>query len=224
MNNDINHEKGGLRSAEAALLPVRLFPPTAYYAIMARYGKVAFDTSARYNKADKGTHRFTIADNRGELRLTVPVSRPSGADRWSMVTVSDHGRWWETMPVALESAYGRTPFFEFYIDRLMPLFSPEPKAVTDLCLEADAIVRRILDMPVDIVGTDECSECDIYTGFDFTEASLSLPPYWQVRADTLGFIPAMSILDLIFNLGPESQLYIDSTLSTPGVENCKKLL
>ena len=128
------------------IFPLRLFPGIGYYAAMYGCREVSFDTYARYNKADKDTHRFAIADTRGLLRLTVPVSRPSGARTWHEINVSDHGRWWETMPIALESAYGRTPYFEFYIDRLMPLFSPEPIAVSELCLHADKEVRRILDI------------------------------------------------------------------------------
>ena len=219
MNTEISPVKGGLHSVEAALLPVRLFPSVGYYAIMNRYPEVAFDTCARYNKAEKGTHRFTIADTRGELRLTVPVSRPSGTTLWKEVLVSDHGRWWETMPIALESAYGRTPCFEFYIDRFMPLFTPDARPVTELCLEADALVRSILCMPAKIVEAEEGRAFHSYTDADFESLSASLPPYWQVRADSLGFLPKLSILDLLFNLGPEAQLYLDR-LSTSGVDNC----
>ena len=192
-----------------AILPPRLFPPTAYYVLMAARGAV-IDTSVRYNKADKGVHRFTIADTRGTLRLTVPVSRPSGCRLWRQATVSDHGRWWETMPVALESAYGRTPFFEYYIDRFRPLFSPEPEGIVDVCLRADALVRGILDLPAPLTaGTPDPTGAPDCRTADFEALSMPLPPYWQVRADTLGFIPGLSVLDLLFNLGPEACLYID---------------
>lgn len=184
------------------IFPLRLFPGIGYYAAMYGCREVSFDTYARYNKADKDTNRFAIADTRGLLRLTVPVSRPSGARTWHEINVSDHGRWWETMPIALESAYGRTPYFEFYIDRLMPLFSPEPIAVSELCLHADKEVRRILDIRALI--TDIPPGDAVYT----ERAGQEFPPYWQVRAHELGFIGGLSILDLIFNLGPEAQLYL----------------
>ncbi|MCM1066249.1 MAG: WbqC family protein [Muribaculaceae bacterium] len=196
------------------IFPLRLFPTAGYYAAMNRCSEVAFAVDTRYNKADKDTHRFTIADTRGRLSLTVPVHRPSGARLWSDILVSDHGRWWETMPIALESAYGRTPYFEFYIDRLMPLFSPEPVPVSELCLNADAIVRRMLNITPRIVLPAEASDITIYT-----PGSIDLPPYWQVRAHELGFIPGLSVLDLIFNLGPEAQIYLHR-LSTPTVDKC----
>lgn len=199
------------------LFPLRLFPSIPYYAAMSKCRQVSFDTTARYNKADKDTHRFSIADTRGILRLTVPVSRPSGAWSWNEVTVSDHGRWWETMPIALESAYGRTPYFEFYIDRLMPLFSPEPIAISEMCLHADAAVRHMLDIRTPIIDAAADSEGS-FVDSDFNTL-FTLQPYWQVRAHELGFIPGLSILDLIFNLGPEAQIYLDR-LSTSHVQNC----
>ncbi len=176
---------------------------------MARQKSIAFDTDAPYNKADKGTHRFTIADNRGELRLTVPVSKPSGAKFWKETTVSDHGRWYETMPIALETGYGRSPFFEYYIDRLMPLFDMRHESIVDLCLRADAIVRSILHLPVEIRAAEQGS------GAVLTDSAIRAMypvtvPYYQVRAHEFGFISGLSILDLIFNMGPEAELYLDT--------------
>lgn len=192
----------------AALLPPRLFPSIDYYAFMARHKHIAFDLDAPYNKADKGTHRFTIADNRGPLRLTVPVSKPSGAHLWRETTVSSHGRWYETMPVALETGYGRSPFFEFYIDRLMPLFDMRNESIVDLCLRADSIVRSILHLPVEVVSAEQGSE--VLLNDSAIKALYPVEvPYYQVRAHEFGFIGGLSILDLIFNLGPEAELYLD---------------
>ncbi|MDE6430391.1 MAG: WbqC family protein, partial [Duncaniella sp.] len=44
---------------------------------------------------------------------------------------------------------------------------------------------------------------------------ISLPSYWQIREDKLGFIPGLSVLDLIFNLGPEAVLYLDRLAGEP---------
>lgn len=201
--------KGDCQSQAAALLPVRLFPQAAYYAFMSSLRTAAFNINERYNKAEKGTHRFTITDTRGPLRLTVPVSRPHGATMWKETIVSDHGRWFETMPVALESAYGRTPFFEFYIDRMMPLFNSTGKSIFDLCLEADAIVRSILHIKTKIVDPSEIAGAPAVSEAEIKSLYKNEPPYWQVRDSSLGFIGGLSVLDLIFNLGPEAELYLD---------------
>lgn len=195
-------------------LPPRLFGSIAYYAYMRRFPTVAIDYDATYRKAEKDVHRFAIADTRGALRLTVPVSRAQisagTTRRWADMVVSDHGRWYETLPTALESAYGRTPFFEFYIDRLRPIISEDAVGmpITDMCRRADSAVRRILALPTQIC--EHTAAQHFATDADMLGATDTARHYWQVRADVLGFIPNLSILDLIFNLGPEADLYLEA--------------
>ena len=148
--------------------------------------------------------------------LTVPIEKPSGRG-WADVKVSAHGAWWNVHRVALESAYGRTPFFEFYIDRFLPFLREripgQGEGVIALDGAIDAVVRDILliDSPVSYsavrnVGSDDC---DCRQGEMPVSCTM---PYYQVRAAKLGFISGLSILDLIFNLGPESPEYLRSAI------------
>ncbi len=199
-----------------ALLNPQLFGSVAYYAAMAAYGYVAIDTGIRYDKRFKSIHRYRVADTRGELSLTVPVGHPlpDGPRLWSRTLISDHGNWPHVHLTALESAYGRTPYFEFYVDRLRPLLQYRQISVVDFCLQADAEIRRILDLPCEIVDINDVDPSSPHI------ADLRLPgaleryacgPYRQVRQAEFGFIPGLSILDLIFNLGPEAALEIRKT-------------
>lgn len=200
-----------------AILPPQLFGSVAYYALMAQYPAAFIDTSLRYDKRFKSVHRYSIADTRGELRLTVPVSRPDGAFlsgklTWNQVTVSSHARWWEVHLQALESAYSRTPFFEFYIDRFAPVLNPEPRSICSMVLEADALIRDILGLDTRMLDSLP-AEGDDYRRTDFSK--LDAPrQYWQIRAGNYGFLPKLSVLDLIFNLGPEAPLLLFSDEKT----------
>lgn len=203
------------------VLAPRLFAPALYYAAIACYGHAIVDTATRYDKRRKETHRYDIADVRGHLALTVPVQRPHTANSdakptWADAAVSDHGQWWHVHRVTLESAYGRTPYFEFVVDRFADIIAPPgdcPPSILELAHRADSAVRDFLGIdclvewrPVgNELATGESSVIDMRTAsFD----SPSMPPYFQVRAAELGFIPSLSILDLIFNLGPEAPLYL----------------
>lgn len=201
--------KGGSRTATAALLAPKLFPPAFYYALMWNYREAYIDPCAQYSKNQKDSHRFSIADTRGRIDITIPVSRPSGARTWNEILVSDHGNWDRTLPIALESAYGRTPFFEFYIDRLRPVLTyQQGMSISELCLQTDRVVRDILAHPTVIV--DKCPEhVDNFTQLSFKNYTEPQKAYWQIRDAELGFLPGLSILDLIFNLGPEAQLYLN---------------
>lgn len=200
------------------VLPPRLFGSLTYYAVLAQYPAAVIDAATRYNKNTKSVHRYDIVDTSGRLSLTVPVSRPSGATRWCDVAVSGHGRWWEEQPTALESAYGRTPFFEFYIDRLLSLFSApcadSPEPITALCARADAIIRKILSIDT-IVLADVAhvpagsAVTDLRRDFEARTAAIAAAAaYRQLRPDaTPG---TLSVLDAIFNLGPEAALLLAS--------------
>ena len=196
-----------------ASVPPMLFGPAEYYAAVARYGSTAVDTRLRYDKRNKAVHRYDIADTRGRLTLTVPVSKPSaeheGPRLWADMQVSAHGRWWEVHAAALESAYGRTPYFEHYFPKFEALPLAEPEGVMDLCLRADAIVREILGIaPAE--GSDESDESDKSDWSDLSDRSDfgGVRPYHQVRQAELGFIAGLSVLDLIFNVGPEAPLFL----------------
>lgn len=192
-------------SSTTLYLPCRLAPTPAFYrALSAHPGPVVICCAERFDKRCKAAHRFVIADTRGPLDLTVPIAKPYGRT-WASTRLSTHGSWWETIPAALESAYGRTPYFEFYAPDLLPLLS-DPAAfgsVGHLNAAVDSFVRRALGL----------NDKQVSYSFDPSLHPVPVPgfepaPYWQVRADRLGFIPGLSILDPLFNLGPETALLL----------------
>lgn len=204
-----------LTDAVVALAP-RLWAPVDYYVAMARHGRAVVDTTMPYDKHAKDVHRYDIAGSRGRRTLTVPVARPETSRcRWDQVEISSHGRWWETQVTALESAYGRTPYFQFYIDRLSPMFRQPGPADTMMGLveAADRAVRAILGLDAPVTyGPVEGAEAAVVVDLRGGVPQSPQAPYYQVRAGELGFIPGLSVLDLIFNLGPEAALYIGHRL------------
>lgn len=185
------------------ILPSRFCPPPAYYkAMLANGGPVVIDSATRFDKRCKQAHRCTIADARGPLDITVPVAKPYGKT-WAVVAVSLHDQWWETARTALESAYGRTPYFEFYADDFLPLLDPARfSSVAALNRAFDEAIRRCLALPVEV------SYADLNSPEATDPAPVDVGPYWQVRQDRFGYIPHLSTLDLLFNLGPESILQL----------------
>lgn len=232
------------------VMPVRLFAPIGYYMALAQQQRVVVDTAMPFDKRAKAVHRYDIVDTQGRCQLTVPINRPhsgSPTDRplWSDAAVSRHGQWWRLHRTALESAYGRTPFFEYLIDRFdTVLCDPDdPDAapnVVELARRADALIRPLLllDTPVEWrpLTTQEAAaiaakyaavttaEPDIaakpvaaaiaapasaVTDLRHSDFTLTAPQsYWQVRQSKLGFQPNLSILDALFNLGPEAALLL----------------
>lgn len=165
-------------------------------------------TDALFDKRRKEIHRYDIADVNGPLTLTLPIVKPHGIPRatWRDVRVSDHGQWWHVHRVSLESAYGRTPFFEFYIDRFLPFICRDTvdrfPSVIDLNEAIDREIEALLLLPPKAVGCPSEAR-------DAMETTL---PYWQPRQARFGFLPGLSILDLLFCLGPEAALWIRNSI------------
>lgn len=181
------------------ILPCRLAPEPAYYRMMALHrGPVSVCCGERFDKRCKSAHRMRMADTRGALELTVPIEKPYGRT-WADTRVSLHGRWWEVMATALESAYGRTPYFEFYADDFLPIISdPESfTTVAELNMRFDRAIRKA-------IGLDREPGIAPAGSVPAEVEPWAPEPYWQVRREQLGFIPGLSILDMVFNLGPET--------------------
>lgn len=214
---------------------VTLALPPAYYGSVGRYAliwgagnaRTAWDTL--FDKRQKSAHRCVIADKQGSATLTASIAKPHGIARatWADVNLSDHGAWWRVHRSTLETAYGRTPFFEFYIDRLTPFLTdgvtdryPTLRALDDAI---DATLRAILGLtPAPTVAASAAAALPIPVppaALAAAENAAAAIPYWQVRAHTLGHIAGLSVLDLIFNLGPEAPLWLDRVATTPLMHN-----
>ncbi|MCC8038789.1 MAG: WbqC family protein [Bacteroidales bacterium] len=205
-----------LKYPEASVtLPPLLFPEPIYFAQAAAHGLWSVDKGLRYDKRAKGTHRFEIADTRGRIALTVPIEKPDFSRRptWDDVRVSRHGDWWDKHMTALESAYGRTPYFEFYISRLTLFFSRDtPDIYPTVATLSEAAANAVSDIlaidPASPLAETTGNHGECRHGTDISGYHREAVPYHQIRQESLGFIPGLSVLDLIFNLGPEAQIYL----------------
>lgn len=170
-----------------------LFGTPAYYAALASGEKV--DTDLRYNKRDKDVHRYVIACDGAPMALTVPVAHSAGACtpgglKWSDIRVSAHGRWWETHARTLATAYGASPFFEYYFPKFSDIFSESRtgQSVAELIADVDVLMLKALGLDALPAG-----------------AVAAMSPYHQT-------IPCasseLSALDLLFNTGPEAPLHL----------------
>ena len=172
---------------------------------MSMFGGVAFDTEVRWDKRRKESHRTIIGGANGPQMLTVPVVKPEHYHGTTVgdIQVSDHGHWWSLHFGALESAYGRTPYFEYYADELAAAYTGH---IDSLC-ELDLILHRFACR---VLGLNDMSGCHISNpvGIESVTDPIAELPYWQVWSDRFGFQPGLSVLDLIFSEGPAAILHL----------------
>lgn len=159
-------------------------------------------------------NRCLIATTQGIQALTVPVVRGE-TSLIKDVRISDHGNWRHLHWNALQSAYGESPFFEYYQDDIRPFFTQRWDYLFDF---NEAIRQKICEL-IDISPQVSLTKSfNAEADHDFREAinpkhpapdaDFESRPYYQVYQQKHGFIPNLSILDLLMNMGPESIFYL----------------
>lgn len=197
--------------------------PIEYYTKLLAYDKVCIEQHDHYTKQTY-RNRCTIATPDGELTLSIPTVKPDTLKcPMKDIRISDHGNWRHLHWNAIESAYNHTPFFEYYKDDFRPFYEKKYEYLIDFNEELCHLVCSLVDIQSDMVRTSEYhtefmpDEDDfrerIHPKKDFTLEDIEFSPqaYYQVFQERLGFLPNLSIIDLLFNMGPESLLVLQQS-------------
>ena len=198
-----------------ALLSSAYFAPIQWYQKLWRFDRCIIE---RYDHFIKQTYRnrCLIATTQGTQALTVPIEKPT-TEKCLMrdLRISTHGKWQQEHWNALLSAYGESPFYDYYIDDLRQFFEKKWDFLVDFNLAITETVCQLLDIQPDIALSDTFVQ---EANNDFREVirpKHPLPdpdfqpkPYYQVYQNKHGFIDNLSILDLLFNMGPEGVFYL----------------
>ena len=161
-----------------------------------------------------------IASAGGELALTIPTEKEeSDKVRMRDIRISDHGNWRHVHWNALVAAYKQSPFFDYYADELAHFYEHKYEFLFDFNWDLCEWVCRQMDLEAQMCiteeyvpewqGVDDFREL-IHPKKDFRVADpdFSPKPYYQVFELKHGFLPNLSIVDLLFNMGPESILVL----------------
>jgi hypothetical protein len=161
-------------------------------------------------------NRCVIATANGPMTLSIPVESNHGRGIRD-IRISDHGNWRHLHWNSLASAYNSSPFFEYYADDFHPFFEKKIDFLFDLneqlritlCdllqISADVHYTETYQAPGDALDVEDLRACFHPKKQPDPEAQ---EPYYQVFQSKFGFIPNLSVLDLLFNMGPESILYL----------------
>ena len=128
-----------------ALLSTTYFGPIQWYQKLNRYDLCVIEQFDNFQKQTY-RNRCRIATANGSQVLTVPVERTEGKCLMRDVRISDHGAWRHLHWNALQSAYGESPFFEFYADDLHPFFERRWTFLLDFNMDITNKLCELLDI------------------------------------------------------------------------------
>lgn len=200
------------------ILPTAYLGSISYYAIMVNSSTCIMDYKEHFVKQSERS-RCTIASANGRHMLTVPLLKRGKNVATKDIKISYDDDWrtihWRT----LEASYRSSPFFEFYEDELKPYFTTEKYIyLKDLNEALHTEICSMLGINPKLTYADEyhpqyddALDYRIKRGGEVNAIdypALEKKPYIQVFESKLGFLPNLSIFDLLFNQGPRAIDYL----------------
>jgi hypothetical protein len=196
------------------LFPSTYFGPISYYALLLQAdGKVVIDVDERFVKQTV-RNRCEILGANGQLRMTVPLVKWSTKIPVKEIMIDNSSNWKHVHWMSLISAYRNAPFFEHYEDKIRTFYSSELDSLTDLNIATIQLSTQLLKVELNISASSEIIEIYNQNCMDYRPLFRKKRPiqklseYQQVFSDRFPFTPDLSILDLIFNLGPRASIYL----------------
>lgn len=189
--------------------------PIEYYSYLFRAEKAVIEIYDNYQKQSY-RNRCIIAGANGAMTLSIPIEKPSTAKcPMKDIRIAEHGNWQHLHWQAIVSAYNSTPFFEFYEDDFAPFYEQKFDFLLDFNEALRETICRLIGIDTPISYSDKYIVKVPHDTVDLREtihpkriSNFKIKPYYQVFREKNGFLPNLSIIDLLFNLGNETRLSV----------------
>jgi hypothetical protein len=209
---------------KTALLELHYLPPVQYVSKLLQYPKVILEQHENYSKGSF-RNRCHLASSTGLLRLSIPLAGGKNQQQPIREVELKYDEPWQNQHwTAIKSAYGKSPFFEHYEHRFLPIFKKRYKYLWDWNWDLLQLILGIifLDKEMELTEKFEKDTCDKVIDLrnrispkknkKMEDTGFNQVKYVQVFEAENGFLPNLSILDLIFCVGPEAIIYLERSV------------
>ncbi|RQP15401.1 WbqC family protein [Parapedobacter defluvii] len=198
------------------ILPAFYLPPVSYFrAIQSASLPILIEQYEHYPKQTYRT-RAAIYSANGKLDLIVPVQRGhKGHTKMKDVKISYEWNWQRLHWMSLQTAYRSSAYFEYYEDEFLPFYQQKFEWLLDYNVTQLELLLRLLKIERSVERTESYRQ-DYAPNVDFRTSihpkrsnhTDAARPYYQVFENKHGFLADLSIVDLLFNHGPQSKGYL----------------
>ena len=199
---------------EQVLLHPTYFPSIAQFHLLLS-NPCILEVSDNYQKQTLRNRTYIYGAN-GKQALNLPIKHvggDTGRQLFKDVKVENHFGWQRLHWKSLETAYRTSPYFEYYEDDLVRVFEKSYTYLLDVNIDTiDTVLACMLvhinfDRTTTYEAEPKCKDYR-YLSSAKKEYLVSMPAYHQIFSDKYGFIPNLSVLDLLFHEGPDAASYL----------------
>lgn len=196
------------------IAPISIVPPIALVKAACESGTWLIEWHENYQKQSI-RNRYHILSPNGIQTLTIGVIGQKGEKIPTPEIQVDHTKSWLRDHIrSIKTAYGSAPFFDFYMDEIEDILSYPASTLGDFHKKSLDAWLELLQISPEIKYTNSFTEAPEKYDFrvriktNWETLGITLPCYVQVFNDRFNFIPNLSVIDLLFNLGPEAGAYL----------------
>ncbi len=190
------------------------FPCISWWAAVSAIDTLMLDNAEHFEKMTY-RNRYYLAGANGLLTLSIPL-RHGRDQRAAMrdIQVDNQTKWQVQQWRTIVSTYKRSPYFDHYEPSLAALFTQHYDHLKDVNLASILWLKAQLKLDFNITFAEKFepqypgAACDLRKKLK-RNAGTSFPNYYQLFADRTGFLPDLSILDLLFSEGPHTMDWIN---------------
>lgn len=211
-------------SLPAAILPLTVLGPVQWYSKLLLHDEISIDLAEHYVK-QTWRNRLRIDGANGSQDLSIPVQLPFHKTPMTEVRIDSHTRWHQQHWRAIVSAYGKSPYFEFYADYFEPFYTkPHPDLLIDFSLPLLDLSLKLLKLERPYTLTRTFDKADNKADYRSVispkkqaelDAAFSPVQYAQVFGDRFPFRSNFSVLDLLCCCGPAAGEVIQKSTVFP---------
>jgi hypothetical protein len=196
-----------------SVFPSLFAPPISYFSLLLKSENTIIEIYENYPKQTCRNRCFIYAAN-GVLPLIVPIHKNEHHTPFKDIIIAHENNWQNSMWRSIVSAYGSSPFFSYYDYLIEPVFKQKSKFLLDYNTLITELFLRLLKLNVKLHFSNEYIDKNIlvdyrkFYGKHYRSNSNLTKKYHQPFEEKYGFQHDLSILDLLFNEGPNAINYL----------------
>ena len=189
------------------------FPSISHYVAMLQASTITFEVEDNFQKQTNRNRMYIYSPN-GLQMLNIPIKHSKEArQKYKDVRIENDFGWQKNHFKSLEAAYRTSPFFEYFEDDFQPIFEKKHEFLLDLNFEIFELVNSALGIQLPFEKTTEYfheapSKTDFRPLVNGKKDTFINEAYTQVFEEKHGFLPNLSVLDVLFNEGRHAVSYL----------------